>query len=194
MKRGSRNLLDAMTNRNQEQRKLWISTKQLFNRIRRLILLQNQFCLEPMSNFHANFRYAVYNQWLWMWFARTHVPGRWWRLFTIRWGLGSNGAHSVFDSWHDRWADFHANYRSAFIWLTSKRSEYAPRTLSSDLAVFVNFYMLITNIIRIFPNLACVSSTSALSLNLLSDYEARVAQHLNLNSRVIRFYSARLIL
>ena len=32
------------------------------------------------------------------------------------------------------------------------------------------------------------------SLNLLSDFEARVSQHLNLNSRVIRFYSARLIL
>ena len=48
-----------------------------------------------------------------------------------------------------------------FTILPSKLSEYASRTSSSDLAVFVNFDMLITNIISIFPNLACVSSTSA---------------------------------
>ena len=45
--------------------------------------------------------------------------------------------------------------------LTSKRSEYAHRTSPSDLAVFVNSNMLITKIIIIFPNSACVSSTLA---------------------------------
>ena len=59
---------------------------------------------------------------------------------------------------------FYKKIDAQTIWrpnITSKRSEYAPRTSSSDLAVFVNFDMLITNIINIFPNLACVSSMSA---------------------------------
>ena len=53
--------------------------------------------------------------------------------------------------------------------LTSKLSEYASRTSSSDLAVFVNFDMLIMNIISIFPNSACVSSTSALKFEISID-------------------------
>ena len=53
--------------------------------------------------------------------------------------------------------------------LTSKLSEYAYRTSPSDLDVFVNFDMLITKIISIFPNLACVSSTSALKFEISID-------------------------
>ena len=40
---------------NQEQRKPWTPKKQRFNRIRRLILLLNQFCLEPMSRFSGQY-------------------------------------------------------------------------------------------------------------------------------------------
>ena len=55
---------------------------------------------ELRADSHAYFRCAVYNQWFWMWFARTRVPVRWWRLFTTRSEFGSGSAHSVFDSWH----------------------------------------------------------------------------------------------
>ena len=49
MKRGSRNLLEARTKRNQEQEKLETPKKQRFTRFRRTISLQTRVCLKPMS-------------------------------------------------------------------------------------------------------------------------------------------------
>ena len=65
-----------------------------------------------------------------------------------------------------------------FFRLASKLSEYASRTFSSDLAVFVNFDMLITKIISIFPNLTCVSSTSASKFEISIDaYDVRIKSY-----------------
>ena len=55
------------------------------------------------------------------------------------------------------WADWQVN------------GQNMPCTSSSDLSVSVNFAMLITKILSTFPNLACVSSTSASKFEISID-------------------------
>ena len=54
---------------------------------------------------------------LWMWFAWTPVPGRWWRLFTMRSGFAPGRTPSVFELWHDHFRSWRWNiYEAIWVW------------------------------------------------------------------------------
>ena len=96
--------------------------------------------------------------------------GWFWGWFWIQLEFGSN--LDFFLDLDFFWIPTHESMnkgRGTFFNLTSKLSEYAFLTSSSDLAVFVNFDMLITKIISIFPNLACLLSTSASKFEIYID-------------------------